>query len=69
MNNYCTNCGKKLGIGEIVCKRCHTPIVDIPDEEKAFLKNNKRYDIFYFLKIIFLIIVIDLVVIDILNIK
>ena len=68
MNNYCTNCGKRLGIGEIVCKRCHTPIVDIPDEEKWFLKNNKRYDIFRLLQIIFVIIVIILVVIDIFNI-
>lgn len=31
MNNYCTNCGKKLEKDELVCKKCNTPIVDLPD--------------------------------------
>ena len=30
MNNYCTNCGKKLEKDELVCKKCDTPIVDLP---------------------------------------
>lgn len=30
MNNYCTNCGKKLNNGDLVCSSCGTPIVDLP---------------------------------------
>ncbi len=30
MNNYCTNCGKKLEKDDLVCKNCNTPIVDLP---------------------------------------
>lgn len=30
MNNYCTNCGKKLEKDELVCKKCNTPIVELP---------------------------------------
>ena len=30
MNNYCTNCGKKLNKGEFVCQHCNTPIIDLP---------------------------------------
>lgn len=30
MNNYCTNCGKKLVKDELVCKACNTPIIDLP---------------------------------------
>lgn len=32
MNNYCTNCGKKLKKGDLVCDSCNTPIVDIPTD-------------------------------------
>ena len=31
MNNYCTNWGRKLEKDELVCKKCNTPIVDLPD--------------------------------------
>lgn len=31
-NNYCTNCGKKLKKYEIVCEKCNTPIVKIPEK-------------------------------------
>ena len=30
MNNYCTNCGKKLEKNELVCKNCNTSIIDLP---------------------------------------
>lgn len=29
MNNFCTNCGKRLENGEYICKNCNTPVVDI----------------------------------------
>ena len=30
MNNYCTNCGKKLEKGELECLNCNTLVVDLP---------------------------------------
>ncbi len=30
MNNYCTNCGKKLEKDDLACKACNTPIIDLP---------------------------------------
>ena len=30
MNNYCTNCGKKLKSNELVCENCNIPIIDLP---------------------------------------
>jgi len=38
MNNYCTNCGKKLKESDLVCNKCKTPIVDL---EKNHLMENK----------------------------
>lgn len=30
MNNYCTNCGTRLGSKDLACKNCGTPVVDLP---------------------------------------
>lgn len=30
MNNYCTNCGNKLEIDDLVCKTCNAPIIELP---------------------------------------
>jgi len=30
MNNYCTNCGKRLSEDELVCTNCNTTIIDLP---------------------------------------
>lgn len=43
MNNYCTNCGKKLKKDELVCKNCHTAIIDLPyNSDYKSIKKNKR---------------------------
>lgn len=41
MNNYCTNCGKKLD-GEIMCPDCKLGVIDIPKEKKK-IKISKKY--------------------------
>ena len=30
MNNYCTNCGTRLGKKDFACKNCGAPIIDLP---------------------------------------
>ena len=62
MNNYCTNCGKKLEKDELVCKKCNTPIVDLPHDyvytspEKE--KRNKNiFKIFLIINFCLLIII------------
>lgn len=40
MNNYCTNCGKKLGKDDLVCQICNTPIVDLP--HNYYYKSSKE---------------------------
>lgn len=45
LNNYCTNCGKKLGRNDSICKSCNTPIVNIPDNyqyESPLIKKTKK---------------------------
>ena len=39
MNNYCTNCGEKLNKNDLICKKCNTPVVDIPDN---YVTPNKK---------------------------
>lgn len=53
MNNYCTNCGKKLDDGEFECSKCHTKIIDIPKDYKK--KSQKVKKIKKILKVIGLI--------------
>ena len=54
LNNYCTNCGKKLGKNDLVCKSCNTPIVDIPDnyQYKSPLRKKSRKIILVILGIV-----------------
>ena len=49
MNNYCTNCGKKLKENTIMCEKCRTPVVDI---EKNYLDYKKSSIPFTFISII-----------------
>lgn len=56
MNNYCTNCGKKLEKEELVCKDCNTPIVDLPYNYKYRSPARKKA-----FKTIIIIIVIGLI--------
>ena len=64
MNNYCTNCGKKLEKDDLICKNCNTPIIDIPhnynkkkEKTKKTLIKIGKYMLFivaFFLTIIFI---------------
>ena len=45
MNNYCTNCGKRLEKDDLVCKNCNTPIIDLPynyDYKSSEAKKNEK---------------------------
>lgn len=42
MNNYCTNCGEKLHKDDLVCKKCNTPVVEIPKEYLALQKEKNK---------------------------
>lgn len=42
MNNYCTNCGKKLEEGKLVCDNCNVPIIDLSSDYSYDLYRKKR---------------------------
>ena len=64
MNNYCTNCGKKLKEKEYYCTTCGTPIISLPKGYIPPAKRKKRKKIlkstFYIMIIITIIIVTSL---------
>ena len=35
MNNYCSNCGKKLSKSDYYCSECNTPVIDLPEKEPS----------------------------------
>ena len=39
MNNYCTNCGRKLDEGEKICPDCKVEVVLEPKEKKKMIKS------------------------------
>lgn len=42
MNNYCTNCGKKLMERDLICNNCNTPIIELPYNYK-YVDSRKKY--------------------------
>lgn len=64
MNNYCTNCGKKLNRDELICPECNTPIIDLPDN--YIYKSPRRRKLFKILIksiLILILLIISLVLI------
>jgi hypothetical protein len=55
VNNYCTNCGKKLMKSDLICNNCNTPIIELPYNYK-FVDSRKRKFIRVMLIIIGIII-------------
>ena len=68
MNNYCTNCGKKLEKKELKCSSCGTPIVKIPNNytylspEKAARRSKVITIIVYIFALIVAVFLIKTVV-------
>ena len=61
MNNYCTNCGKKLKHNELVCKNCQTPIVDLPyDYEYKSPQKAKLLKVILIIIVIFLLCILSI---------
>ena len=69
MNNYCTNCGKKLTNNEFFCQICGTPIIKLPDGYVSPEKKKKRKIILTTLIILAVIITISKKEIYINNLK
>ena len=42
MNNYCTNCGKKLKRKELVCENCNVAIVNLPYDSNYVSPKTKK---------------------------
>ena len=61
MNNYCTNCGNKLGSSDLVCKNCDTPVVDLPIGYEFKSKTQKANDKKSLKKIILIILFIVII--------
>ena len=69
MNNYCTNCGKKLSGGELVCKKCNTPIIKLDKNYKFTSKKTKNIKkVFFIVVIVFILIIISLFSIHMLSV-
>lgn len=42
MNNYCTNCGKRLKKNEFICEKCASPIVDLSKKYRTPYQIKRR---------------------------